>query len=434
MNNRDRQENEILVLSSIYNHNEFSYIQGDIIEIYFNVFPTNNDKVIKLKNAYNKFSKCLIKYLPPIRIYVQLPKDYPTKCLPNFYIMSSWLTPWQTSSVCQHLDEIWLKNKEQEILFLWFEFLRNDLLNFLQINDTLDISFLYLMKYSLTDYFKLNAILEKDARAICNALIFNPIKFFMDYNDYQLKLTFENSSYMCIICFEIYYGKYCTKLQNCSHIFCRNCIQQYITTKINENVIKNIICPDLSCNCAITYNEIKMFCPNLFSKYEDLLLHVTLNSMQDIVFCPRISCQCPVVKDDENTLIVCSKCDYSFCSLCHKVYHGSAPCAIMPSEFIKIIEDYEKGNTCQKQLLQKKYGKKQIQEIEKHLTKNYLKENTKTCPQCQTTTAKVDGCNKMTCTYCNAQFCWLCGTQITTENPYDHFLLITNMCYTRLFD
>nr|XP_012146262.1 PREDICTED: E3 ubiquitin-protein ligase RNF14-like isoform X2 [Megachile rotundata] len=117
-----------------------------------------------------------------------------------------------------------------------------------------------------------------------------------------------------------------------------------------------------------------------------------------------------------------------------KVYHGSAPCAIMPSEFIKIIEDYEKGNTCQKQLLQKKYGKKQIQEIEKHLTKNYLKENTKTCPQCQTTTAKVDGCNKMTCTYCNAQFCWLCGTQITTENPYDHFLLITNMCYTRLFD
>lgn len=45
----------------------------------------------------------------------------------------------------------------------------------------------------------------------------------------------------------------------------------------------------------------------------------------------------------------------------------------MPSEFLKVIEDYEKGTICQKQLLQKKYGKKQIQEVEKHLSKNYLK-------------------------------------------------------------
>lgn len=317
MNNRDRQENEIIALSSIYNHNEFSCIHGNIIEIYYNVFLTN---IVTLKNAFNTFSKDLIKYLPPIRIYIQLPNDYPTISLPNFYIISSWLTPWQTSFVCQQLDEIWLKNKGQEILFLWFEFLRNDLLNFLQIKDTLDISFLLLIKYRLTDYFKLNAIFQKDARAICNALIFNPIKFFVDYNDYQLKLKFENSSYMCIICFEIYCGKYCIKLKNCSHIFCKNCIQQHITIKINENVIKNITCPDLSCNSTITYNEIKALCPNLFLKYEDLLLHVTINSMQDIVFCPQISCQCPTVRDDDNTLIVCSKCDYSFCSLCHKVY------------------------------------------------------------------------------------------------------------------
>lgn len=55
------------------------------------------------------------------------------------------------------------------------------------------------------------------------------------------------------------------------------------------------------------------------------------------------------------------------------MYHGSTPCAIIPSEFLKIIEDYEKGNMYEKRLLENKYGKRQIQEVEKHLSKSYLK-------------------------------------------------------------
>ena len=43
------------------------------------------------------------------------------------------------------------------------------------------------------------------------------------------------------------------------------------------------------------------------------------------------------------------------------------------SEKLKLIEEYENGNKMTKKILEKKYGKKQIQQIvEKELTNNYL--------------------------------------------------------------
>lgn len=39
----------------------------------------------------------------------------------------------------------------------------------------------------------------------------------------------------------------------------------YISIKINENNINNILCSDLNCNFNIIFNEIKKFCPKSFS-------------------------------------------------------------------------------------------------------------------------------------------------------------------------
>lgn len=103
---------------------------------------------------------------------------------------------------------------------------------------------------------------------------------------------------------------------------------------------------------------------------------------------------------------------------------------------LKLIEEYEKSNKDQKKLLQAKYGRKQLQiVVEKYLTTKYLKKNSKACPNCSTMIEKIDGCNKMTCSYCKVCFCWLCGVHITTKNAYDHFLTVNNNnCYLRLFD
>lgn len=78
INNRKWQEDEILVFSNIYNYNEFSYSKEDIIEYYYNIFPNidEGEVLLKFKNIYeddfHSFSNYFIKYLPPIRIYLQL--------------------------------------------------------------------------------------------------------------------------------------------------------------------------------------------------------------------------------------------------------------------------------------------------------------------------------------------------------------------------
>lgn len=321
MSNRDRQEDEVLTLSSIYSYKEFSYISEDKIQCYYNIFPTANNDWLRIQNVrenldFDLFPEYYIKYLPPIRLHLQLPINYPSKEAPNFCISTSWLSPWQLSFVCQKLDDIWMENMGQEVLFFWFEFLRNDLLNFLQIKDTLDISFVHMVYRCITNYFKLSSIFQHDVRAMYNATFLDPIIFFVNYDKYQRKSEFESNCYTCAICFDECYGKHCIKLENCSHIYCKKCIHQYIVTNINEN---NITCPGVECNVNIAFKEIKDFFPELFSKYDNLLLNRALNAMKDVVFCPRAWCQCPVIKNENGTLAICSKCDYSFCCYCYKV-------------------------------------------------------------------------------------------------------------------
>ncbi|XP_043254226.1 E3 ubiquitin-protein ligase RNF14-like [Colletes gigas] len=438
--NRRRQENELKAISNIYDANEFSYIKEDAVQCYYNIFPNVSDGTLTFKNAPQEDNKLksssnnFINYLPPVRVYLNFCNNYPTKNPPNFYIIASWLSPWQISFICQKLDEIWSNNEGQEILFLWFEFLKHDLLNFLRIKDTLDVSFLCTVYNNLSDYFRLNLTFTYDARAVHSTLFSNPIQYLIDYNKEKCIIEFEKNYHTCIICFEEYKGKNCTKLQNCSHVYCKNCIQKYVAVTINGNIITDIKCPALCCTFSITMDEIKDLCPNLFSKYESSLLQITLRSMNDIIFCPQISCQCPLITYND-TLAICSNCDHAFCRYCYKVYHGIEPCAMTSDYTKKLIEDYKNANKYQKQLLIKKHGIQSIQRVvENYLTKEYLQKNVKPCPNCQTMIVKIDGCNKMTCIHCKAHFCWLCGTHITTLDAYQHFWRGENSCYRRLFE
>lgn len=43
------------------------------------------------------------------------------------------------------------------------------------------------------------------------------------------------------------------------------------------------------------------------------------------------------------------------------------------------------------------------------------------CPTCNVRVQRSFGCNHMTCTQCRTHFCYRCGTQLDSENPYAHF-------------
>ncbi|XP_024878054.1 E3 ubiquitin-protein ligase RNF14-like [Temnothorax curvispinosus] len=101
------------------------------------------------------------------------------------------------------------------------------------------------------------------------------------------------------------------------------------------------------------------------------------------------------------------------------------------TDIIKLIDEYKNSNIKQQAMLEKKYGKRQMQTIQKYLTTEYLQDNAKRCPKCRSFISKTEGCNKMTCRNCQSFFCWLCNNQI---HGYEHFNTVDSPCYGLLFE
>lgn len=432
-----RQEDEITVLSSIYNEDEFSCTRSEQIKrCTFNIFPKLHKKlqVNFINEGINAIDKIFVDHLPPIRLHIQLPDTYPSQKSPNFCLSITWLTPWEISFLCQKLDEMWEENQGSEILFLWLLFLQNNLFNFLGIQDFLDVSFMHLIRTAPGDRITFNLTRLSDPRAINGALCLDLKKLLISYDREQHRKQFENNFYTCHICCEEHRGSHCIELKNCGHVYCRSCMKEYVHIKINEH-IKIISCPTLDCSFEMNDNDIKTLCSaSLFSQYEKYMLQKTLDTMDDIIYCPRNSCQYPIIRSPSDIAPICPTCSYCFCIYCCKAYHGAEPCEIASDDVKKLINDYRNSSDKKKKLLEKKYGRRQIKLVQETLTTEYLRDNAKSCPKCHSHISKIEGCNKMDCKHCQSCFCWLCGQQITSINRYDHFTNTNSECFQRLFE
>ena len=64
----------------------------------------------------------------------------------------------------------------------------------------------------------------------------------------------------------------------------------------------------------------------LFAKYDSVLLNTALDTLSDIIYCPRQFCQYPVSWEPKEKMASCPNCQYVFCVTCKMVYHGIEPC------------------------------------------------------------------------------------------------------------
>lgn len=308
----EKQKDELVALESIYNDEEFSYhMEDEKCEIILKIFislPENYFFTYKDINSENdqQIKKVPISHLPPLTLLIELPQDYPSTCPPKFTLRSSWLNVSSIAKLCKKLDELWESNKGQEILFTWVGFLQSESLEFLNINECINIDHAYKLyngacKRKATTQETINeegsaasantkctdktvkvenvsavnsnqrdkkCVIRRrmrksrnrralDQRAVYDMIVGrNPVQMLKDYNEMRNQIEFRKNFYSCKICFVDKLGEQSTQFVPCDHVFCKDCIMGYFEVKIKDGSVQSILCPEENCKSEATPGQV----------------------------------------------------------------------------------------------------------------------------------------------------------------------------------
>jgi hypothetical protein len=220
----------------------------------------------------------------------------------------------------------------------------------------------------------------------------------------------------CICCDEIsqnYVRLHKTRRQ--THSLCIDCAIGYIMPQLdiirhklcskNKFVIDDTItCPgtyhgNVRNQCKSKINIRNIFVDNSNELYIDLFRIIYVLDNPTVRICPNKNCG-NVVEALDNC-VECVNCNCKWCKWCYCVpYHNDMNC---------IEYEYKTSSS----------------DNDKHILELYKQDKLKFCPKCNSSTTKDQdkdgkdlGCNKITCIYCNINWCWLCGKG---NIDYDHF-------------
>nr|XP_020652581.1 cullin-9-like [Pogona vitticeps] len=178
----------------------------------------------------------------------------------------------------------------------------------------------------------------------------------------------------------------------CLHYCCKSCWNEYLTTRIEQNLILNCICPISDCPAQPTTEFIRSIISSkeVIAKYEKALLRGYVECCSNLTWCTNPQgCDQILCKEGLGCGEACSKCSWISCFNCNfPEAHYPASCSHM-SQWMDDGGFYE-GMTVEAQ--------------SKHLAKLISKR----CPSCQAQIEKNEGCLHMTCAKCNHGFCWRC--------------------------
>ncbi|XP_053210640.1 E3 ubiquitin-protein ligase RNF14-like [Panonychus citri] len=497
MSDYDAQKDEILAIKSIFESDNL-FVHEDCRRGVFIASPVLPEPPLiitySLKRKDNgSLDSFSIDYLPPFEFQFELPDSYPSKDPPRFLLSCEWLSGQDLRKVCARLDKLW-DETQSEILYQWFDFLLHDLINFLEIRSPYNITTKVLAPivnnyrggekndpdgsktYSRNtngttstedskqkpinghSSSKSNSSLHLPGKCQWRRLHNSPGTKYYDrrgrfirlgpgliermkrYDSTKRKERFENSKIECGICFSSFFG-IDTVAFGCDHYYCANCIKTYLETLIANGQVHSLVCPFDKCNNTVDPEMVKVLVgPDLYQKYDSILLSSAIGNLGGIIYCPRINCLKPIITEhdpDIEKLVHCPYCDFAFCTSCKMTYHGVDPCKSFADEDEKIfiLREYDEAAPEKKKLMEKEYGEKFLfQQLLDFKNKNWLKDNSKQCPSCAYSIQKIDGCNKIHCFRCNCNFCWLCLAKLRSDNPYLHFRDKKSPCFAKLFE
>ncbi|KAJ3512797.1 hypothetical protein NLJ89_g3313 [Agrocybe chaxingu] len=332
---------------------EFEVLQAIYPDFISNPSSFRNDKVLHLMlgvelpnetgievfspqadhpNLAPSSSAILLSSLPPLRICLRFPSEYPLQKPPEItYIRVEYLWFKQADALRCALLGSWQPG--ETILYSWIEFVRNG--QFLRNLGLLSLSNILGLVHdspeSLSQYLR-----EYDA---------------------NLKLVaFRDALYSCPICLSSRKGVHFAQL-SCSHIFCRSCIEEYWSISVREGDLERVRCIDPECMKAkkgATDDEVEQVLSGIsLARWRWLRDKREFERDPDHVYCP--ACESPVrkcEKDDMNApdgpwvkFRLCNECRFSFCKVCKSSWHGPLVVCPVPLELVRRYVEATKTNS-----------------------------------------------------------------------------------------
>ena len=209
-------------------------------------------------------------------------------------------------------------------------------------------------------------------------------------NKNEIEINVKNSfqKIECPICNEEFISNNNNTVQNCRHSFCDGCWYDFLSIKIKENRLPSIKCLDYNCKSKLDDEFIINLLQsntNLINKYKKYKIELEIIDNPNKKLCPYPNCDSYLeLKDIKQQYISC-KNNHTYCFSCLKKPHGNLPCDL---NLDKSIIEYASNNFVKK------------------------------CPKCSIITEKSSGCNHITCSKCNFQWCWLCNEKYDRDHFY----------------
>ncbi|KAJ5882458.1 Zinc finger C6HC-type [Penicillium soppii] len=387
----------------------------------------------------------ILSHLPPLKLEIELPGGYPAERSPIIHLTTS--PSWLPRSVIDQLRD--------DCTRLWEE-CGNDLVVFTYID--------HLQQLAETVFSLQNSFGE-----VCLSRDFKIA--LLDYNIKAEREKFEQGTFECGVCLEPKKGTVCYRLLRCSHVFCVQCLQDFYNNCISEGDVDSVKC--VAPNCEVNKRPPAVqgetqtpprkkrdrtlgpsellqipLAPDVVQRYAYLKRKKKIEADKTTVYCPRQWCQGaarskkhpkpddpmlddtdasdddeedaaeepPTLTEEDDELppvaervAICEDCNYAFCSVCKKGWHG---------ELVRCFPRREDGE----------------QTAEEKATEEYLRLYTTPCPTCNIPCQKQMGCNHMRCFQCDTHFCYLCSAWLSADNPYTHFNNPAGQCFNRLWD
>ncbi|VDI41957.1 E3 ubiquitin-protein ligase RNF14 [Mytilus galloprovincialis] len=203
----------------------------------------------------------------------------------------------------------------------------------------------------------------------------------------------------CVVCFcEIEDGKM-YRLEACGHSYCKECVQFQFQTDLNslpvccssEGCEEKWVLKDITNIADITNNPVDRLVEKATSSF-------VAKNKKEYRYCTTPDCHIIYRVSEKENLFTCPQCESRICTGCHKQYHDGLSC-----EQVKLAETQEADD------------------------KNFMlflqgcKLNIKKCPNCSTLIEKISGCNRVTCSACTTNICWVCLKHFPTAGDcYNH--------------